>query len=94
MPDRKPESKWSRADPERRAEAIAEYRRTYRAPARVVLPPLSRYQALDEDRQQQRALMELEARRIGKVKAKARYDEWERAERRWISATPRGLDET
>lgn len=90
MPSLKPESKWSVADPVRRAVATAEYQRLYRRNhphAADVPPPISRRQALDEDRAQQRALMELEGRRIGRRRAMARYDAWERGERQWIEQT-------
>lgn len=51
------------------------------------LPPMSRGQALAEDVEQARALAELEGRRIGRARARAKLDEWLAGERRWIGMT-------
>jgi hypothetical protein len=86
MPSPKPGSPWSRANPERRAAKIAEYRRAYHASV-PALQPISRQQCLDEDRRQAEALCELEGRRIGHARARAKLEAYLATERRWIRLT-------
>jgi len=79
------------ADP----EAAAAYNRerwrthgaTYRANRTPPPPPVSRAQALSEDVSQALELERLEASRLGRRRARARFAAWLKGEREWLGRT-------
>ena len=79
------------ADPVKNQDRIRQLWRErghiYRANRPAAQPPVSRQQVLDEDVAQAVELAKLEAKRIGRRRARQRFEAFLAGERRWLRVT-------